>query len=68
MGPYWDTHGEVLNVGSDSLIAMGYRIFSKSDCLLELRSNKHSNYIYCEPSRPSEAMEESSSPILLPLI
>ena len=52
--------GEVLNVGSESLLSMGYKIFFKSDCLLELRSNKHSNYIYCEPSRPNEAFNERS--------
>ena len=50
--------GEVLNVGSESLLSMGYKIFFKSDCLLELRSNKHSNYIYCEPRRPNEAFNE----------
>jgi zona occludens toxin len=44
-------NGEVLNVGSESLFSMGYRIFYKNDCLLELRSDKHSNYIYCEPQK-----------------
>jgi zona occludens toxin len=50
--------GEELSIGSESIIAMGYKIFYKSDCLLELRSNKHSNYIYCEPTRPNEAFNE----------
>ena len=62
--------GEELNVGSESLIAMGYKILFKSDCLLELRSNKHSNYIYCEPSRPNEAFNErtDSSAVEMKLI
>lgn len=63
-------NGEELNVGSESLIAMGYRIFYKSDCLLELRSDKHSNYVYCEPSRPNEAFNEraDSSAVEMKLI
>jgi len=52
--------GEELNVGFESILAMGYKIFYKSDCLLELRSNKHSNYIYCEPTRPNEALNENN--------
>ncbi len=52
---------EVLNVGSESLLSMGYKIFYKSDCLLELRSDKHSNYIYCEPTKPNPDFEEKKS-------
>lgn len=50
---------EVLNVGSESLTSMGYKIFYKSDCLLELRSNDHSNYVYCEPSRPLQSTNDN---------
>lgn len=61
---------EVLNVGSESLIAMGYKIFYRSECLIELRTDKHSNYIYCEPTRPSEPSfnDSGSSPIDLSII
>jgi zona occludens toxin len=52
---------EVLNVGSESLNAMGYKIFYKSDCLLELRSDRHSNYIYCEPTRPNQFVSNSEN-------
>ena len=61
---------EVLNVGSESLISMGYKIFYKSDCLLELRSNKHSNYIYCEPIKRSTQPQDYSaeSPVNVSLL
>ena len=51
---------DVLNVNSESLISMGYKIFYKSDCLLELRSDKHSNYVYCEPTKPNLDYDNSS--------
>jgi zona occludens toxin len=62
--------GEVLNVGSESLIAMGYKIFFNSDCLVELRSNNHSNYVYCEPTKPSEPIQEArgNSPVQLSVL
>ena len=51
---------DVLNVNSESLISMGYKIFYKSDCLLELRSDKHSNYVYCEPTKPNFDYDNST--------
>ncbi|ALO33557.1 hypothetical protein CMT41_01645 [Colwellia sp. MT41] len=56
--------GEELNVGSESLIAMGYRIFYKSDCLLELRSDKHSNYVYCSQLDQMRLLTKGLIPVL----
>jgi zona occludens toxin len=42
---------DVFSINSESLIGMGYKIFYKSSCLVELRSDVGSNYIYCEPKR-----------------
>ena len=30
---------------------MGYQIFYKSPCLVELRSDVRSHYLYCEPTK-----------------
>jgi zona occludens toxin len=40
---------EAFSVSSDTLIDMGYKVFYKKDCLVELRSDIGSNYVYCEP-------------------
>lgn len=62
--------GEVLNVGSESIVSMGYKIFYNSDCLIELRSNNHSNYIYCEPLRLDEVSNDYNvgSPVEMSLL
>jgi zona occludens toxin len=62
--------GDSLSVSSDTLLSMGYKIFYKSECLLELRSDKHSNYIYCEPTKPSDVDMDfnNGSPVEMKLI
>ena len=52
---------DILNVGSESLLSMGYQIFYKSNCLVELRTNEHSSYIYCEPTKSLEPFNSSHS-------
>jgi zona occludens toxin len=42
---------EPFSVSSDSLKDMGYKVFYKKPCLVELRSDIGSNYVYCEPSK-----------------
>ena len=42
---------EAFSVNSDTLTDMGYKIFYKKNCLVELRSDIGSNYVYCEPDK-----------------
>ena len=42
---------DIFNIDGGSLIGMGYKIFYKSSCLVELRSDVTSHYLYCEPRR-----------------
>ena len=53
---------DVLNVGSETLFAIGYKIFYKSDCLVELRSDKYSHFLYCEPVKQSTSSERRGKP------
>jgi zona occludens toxin len=41
-------HDKPFSVSSDSLLDMGYKVFYKKPCLVELRSDIGSNYVYCE--------------------
>ena len=42
---------EPYSINSMTLKEMGYHILYKSACLVELRSDVRSHYIYCEPSK-----------------
>ncbi|NQY64933.1 MAG: zonular occludens toxin, partial [Alteromonadaceae bacterium] len=42
---------EQYSINSMTLGDMGYQIFYKSPCLVELRSDVRSHYLYCEPSK-----------------
>jgi zona occludens toxin len=49
-----DIKGERMSVSSDILLSMNYKIFYKSPCMVELRADDVSSYIYCEPNRESD--------------
>ena len=42
---------EQYSINSMTLKEMGYHIYFKSPCLVELRSDVRSHYIYCQPSK-----------------
>lgn len=49
---------QTFSLSSDQLIDMGYQVFYKNDCLVELRNNEFSHYIYCQPSFHSDLPAE----------
>jgi zona occludens toxin len=60
---------DVLNVGSETVLAMNYKIFYISDCLIELRADDISSYIYCEPTKSSEPVKfESNAPVSMSIL
>tara|TARA_R110002167_G_scaffold231963_2_gene437177 strand:+ start:14497 stop:15876 length:1380 start_codon:yes stop_codon:yes gene_type:complete len=52
---------EVFNIDGQSLIDMGYKVFYKSSCLVELRDDVGSNYVTCEPRKEQLAITDSNS-------
>ncbi|NQZ24502.1 MAG: zonular occludens toxin [Colwellia sp.] len=52
---------DVFSMSSDSLIDMGYKVFYKANCLVELRSDIGSNYLYCEPNKVNDDTESDKS-------
>ncbi|PHR81625.1 MAG: zonular occludens toxin [Colwellia sp.] len=52
-----DTH--TFSLSSEQLLNMGYQLFYKNDCLIELRNNEYSHYIYCEPTYYESLPQES---------
>lgn len=48
-------------VNSDFFYEMGFKIFYKSDCLLELRYESMSDYIYCEPAKIENMQQDIDS-------
>jgi len=54
-------HDEAFSVNSESLIDMGYKVFYKKPCLVELRSDIGSNYVYCEPEKLINKIEEQNA-------
>jgi zona occludens toxin len=61
--------GEAFSTNSEVLKSMGYKIFYKSDCMVELRSDVSSNYVYCEPERVESQVEEgNSSPVSVSML
>lgn len=59
---------EILNVGSETIISMGYKIFFKSHCMVELRADDVSTYIYCEPSRNNQIKESDDKGVSVSLL
>ncbi|XPF92671.1 zonular occludens toxin family protein [Colwellia sp. RE-S-Sl-9] len=52
-------------VDSDFFKKMGYKIFYKSECLLELRYESVSNYIFCEPNKietHDDGLQQTAAP------
>jgi zona occludens toxin len=45
-------------ISSDDLYQLGYKVFYKSDCLVELRSDTSSNFVYCE------LIERDTNPVI----
>ncbi|WP_159821462.1 zonular occludens toxin family protein [Colwellia sp. 20A7] len=56
-----DVKGERMTVSSDILLSMGYKIFYKSSCMVELRGDDVSTYVYCEPRKSEKQNIESES-------
>jgi zona occludens toxin len=54
---------EAFSMNSDSLIDMGYKVFYKKPCLVELRSDIGSNYVYCEPKRLEEMLSNGKQEV-----
>jgi zona occludens toxin len=50
---------DIFNIDGGSLIGMGYKIFYKNTCLVELRSDVTSHYLYCEPRRLNLAVSSN---------
>jgi len=42
------------SITSDDLYSLGYKVFYKSDCLVELRAEHSSNFVYCELKKRDE--------------
>lgn len=57
------------SIRSTDLLSMGYQLFHKNDCLVELRNNEFSHYIYCQPTYDRQPIKEAPEPnISEPLI
>ena len=52
-----EIEGSKRSISSDDLYLLGYKLFYKTDCLVELRSETTSNFVYCE------LLERSTTPI-----
>lgn len=47
------------SLSSEQLINMGYQLFYKNDCLVELRNDEYSHYIYCQPTFHGEPVPQT---------
>lgn len=54
---------DIFNIDGDSLLGMGYKIFYKSSCLVELRDDVGSKYVICEPRKVQLATVDNNSAI-----
>lgn len=54
-----DTH--TFTLSSEQLLNMGYQLFYKNDCLIELRNNEFSHYIYCQPTYDQQPLQQEAN-------
>jgi len=56
-----EVDGQRMSVSSDILLSMNYKIFYKSSCMVELRADDVSSYIYCEPIKNESSIINAES-------
>lgn len=60
-------NNEEFSVNSDDLLDIGYKIFYKKPCLVELRNSSYSHFVYCQPRKFNSPIHSNidEKPVLL---